>query len=85
MTANRLYDLPVIGNYGVNEEDTESRRPWVEVFVVREASHRVELAFDETLDSYLKRHKIVGIEHLYPCTRPTHSRQRCDACRDFFN
>ena len=38
---------PQIGNYGVNEEDVESRRPWVEGFVVREASRdRVELAFD---------------------------------------
>lgn len=56
---------PLIGNYGVNEEDTESRRPWVEGFVVREAS-RVASNWrsTETLDSYLKRHKIVGIEHL---------------------
>jgi carbamoyl-phosphate synthase small subunit len=54
---------PLIGNYGVNEEDTESRRPWVEGFVVREAS-RVASNWrsTETLDSYLKRHKIVGIE-----------------------
>ncbi|MDQ3129466.1 MAG: glutamine-hydrolyzing carbamoyl-phosphate synthase small subunit [Acidobacteriota bacterium] len=56
---------PLIGNYGVNEEDAESRRPWVEGFVVREAS-RVASNWrsTETLDSYLKRHKIVGIEHL---------------------
>ena len=26
---------PMIGNYGVNESDVESRRPWVEGFVVR--------------------------------------------------
>ncbi|MBS1795873.1 MAG: glutamine-hydrolyzing carbamoyl-phosphate synthase small subunit [Acidobacteria bacterium] len=56
---------PLIGNYGVNEEDTESRRPWVEGFVVREAS-RVASNWrsTETLDSYLKRHRIVGIEHI---------------------
>ena len=56
---------PLIGNYGVNEEDVESRRPWVEGFVVREAS-RVASNWrsTETLDSYLKRHKIVGIEHI---------------------
>jgi carbamoyl-phosphate synthase small subunit len=29
---------PLIGNYGVNEADSESERPWVEGFVVREAS-----------------------------------------------
>ncbi len=56
---------PLIGNYGVNEEDVESRRPWVEGFVVREASRIASnWRSTETLDSYLKRHKIVGIEHL---------------------
>ncbi|MGI8641588.1 MAG: glutamine-hydrolyzing carbamoyl-phosphate synthase small subunit [Pyrinomonadaceae bacterium] len=56
---------PLIGNYGVNEEDTESRRPWVEGFVVREASRTASnWRSTETLDSYLKRHKIVGIEHI---------------------
>jgi carbamoyl-phosphate synthase small subunit len=56
---------PLIGNYGVNHFDTESRRPWVEGFVVREAS-RIASNFrsEETLDSYLKRNKIVGIEHI---------------------
>ncbi len=56
---------PLIGNYGVNEEDTESRRPWVEGFVVREASKIASnWRSTETLDSYLKRHQIVGIEHI---------------------
>jgi carbamoyl-phosphate synthase small subunit len=56
---------PLIGNYGVNEEDAESRRPWVEGFVVREASRIASnWRSTETLDSYLKRHKIVGIEHI---------------------
>ncbi len=56
---------PLIGNYGVNEEDEESSRPWVEGFVVREAS-RVASNFrsTETLDSYLRRHKIPAIEHI---------------------
>src|SRR5205809_1472178 len=56
---------PLIGNYGVNEEDTESRQPWIEGFVVREASKIASnWRSTETLDSYLKRHKIVGIEHI---------------------
>ncbi len=56
---------PLIGNYGVNEEDTESRRPWVEGFVVRESSKTMSnWRSTESLDSYLKRHKIVGIEHI---------------------
>src|SRR5687767_4845513 len=56
---------PLIGNYGVNEEDVESRRPWVEGFVVREASriasnHRST----KSLQGYLKENNIVGIEHI---------------------
>lgn len=56
---------PLIGNYGVNEEDVESRRPWVEGFVVREAS-RVRSNFRSTasLQDYLKDNNIVGIEHI---------------------
>jgi carbamoyl-phosphate synthase small subunit len=56
---------PQIGNYGVNEEDIESRRPWVEGFVVREASPIASnWRSTETLDAYLKRNNIVGIEHI---------------------
>jgi carbamoyl-phosphate synthase small subunit len=56
---------PLIGNYGVNEEDIESRRPWVEGFVVREAS-RIASNFRSTasLQDYLKENGIVGIEHI---------------------
>src|SRR3982751_6674643 len=56
---------PLIGNYGVNTDDVESRRPWVEGFVVREASRIASnWRSTETLDSYLKRNNIVGIEHI---------------------
>ncbi len=56
---------PLIGNYGINSEDSESSRPWVEGFVVREASRIASnWRSEETLDAYLKRHKIVGIEHI---------------------
>ncbi len=56
---------PLIGNYGVNEEDVESRRPWVEGFVVREASRiRSNFRSTTTLQDYLKTNNIVGIEHI---------------------
>ena len=56
---------PLIGNYGVNEEDTESRKPWAEGFVVREASRIASnWRATETLDSYLIRNNIVGLEHI---------------------
>lgn len=56
---------PLIGNYGVNANDAESARPWVSGFVVREASRIASnWRAEETLDSYLKRWNIVGIEHI---------------------
>ena len=54
---------PLIGNYGVNKTDEESSRPWVEGFVVREASRIASnWRSEETLDAYLKRWNIVAIE-----------------------
>jgi carbamoyl-phosphate synthase small subunit len=56
---------PLIGNYGVNDADAESARPWVEGFVVREASRIASnWRSTETLDAYLKRWNIPGIEHI---------------------
>lgn len=56
---------PLIGNYGVNDADAESARPWVEGFVVREASRIASnWRSTETLDAYLKRWNIPGIEHV---------------------
>ena len=56
---------PLIGNYGVNEADVESRRPWVEGFVVRESSRiKSNWRATESLDDYLRRNNIVGIEHI---------------------
>jgi len=53
---------PQIGNYGVNDEDRESPKPHLAGFVVRELSGRVSnFRATEDLDSYLKRHGIVGI------------------------
>jgi carbamoyl-phosphate synthase small subunit len=54
---------PLIGNYGVNETDSESGRPWVEGFVVREASRLTSnWRAEESLADYLKRWNIVALE-----------------------
>ena len=54
---------PHIGNYGVNEDDVESRRPWVEGFVVRELSPIASnFRSEETLDAYLARHRLIAID-----------------------
>ncbi len=56
---------PMIGNYGVNTEDVESRRPWAEGLVVREASSIASnWRSTESLDAYLIRNEIVGIERI---------------------
>jgi carbamoyl-phosphate synthase small subunit len=54
---------PLIGNYGINDEDTESGRPQVEGFVVRELS-RIPSNFraQGSLDDYLRRHGVLGLE-----------------------
>jgi carbamoyl-phosphate synthase small subunit len=54
---------PLIGNYGINPEDVESRRPQVEGFVVRELT-RVPSNFRAhgTLDAYLIENSILGLE-----------------------
>ena len=56
---------PMIGNYGVNEEDVESRRPWVNGFIVKEASLVASnFRAGASLDAYLARHGIVGIQDI---------------------
>jgi carbamoyl-phosphate synthase small subunit len=54
---------PLIGNYGINEEDVESRKPWVNGFIVKEASPVASnFRAGASLDDYLRRHGIVGIQ-----------------------
>jgi carbamoyl-phosphate synthase small subunit len=54
---------PLIGNYGINREDTESRRPLVAGFIVKELSPvHSNWRADESLDAYLDRNKIVGLQ-----------------------
>jgi carbamoyl-phosphate synthase small subunit len=54
---------PHIGNYGVNEEDIESRDVFVNGFIVYECSRIASNPrAEETLDDYLKEHDIPGLE-----------------------
>jgi len=60
-----LMTYPLIGNYGVNDEDVESRRPWVNGFVVKEASRVVSSWRGRVaLAEYMAHHGVVGIEGL---------------------
>src|SRR5919201_3188 len=53
---------PHIGNYGINPEDTESRRPQVEGFIVRELA-RVPSNFRShgSLAAYLAENQVLGL------------------------
>ncbi|MCX5696318.1 MAG: glutamine-hydrolyzing carbamoyl-phosphate synthase small subunit [Candidatus Omnitrophica bacterium] len=54
---------PLIGNYGVNGEDMESRKPFLEGFVVKECSKIASnWRSKQSLDDYLKENKILGLE-----------------------
>lgn len=54
---------PLIGNYGINPEDFESRRVQVEGFVVREAAEvPSNWRSVQSLDAFLRERGIVGIK-----------------------
>lgn len=58
-----VMSYPLIGNYGVNDEDNESRRPWAEAFVVRRLSPRgSNFRCQDTLGNFLKQNNITGIQ-----------------------
>lgn len=68
---------PLIGNYGANFEDIESRRPFVDGFVVREYSEiDSNWRSAESLDRYLKRHGIVGLSEIDTRALVRHIRER---------
>ncbi len=52
-----------IGNYGVNSEDVESARPYVEGFIVKEyMDFPSNWRAKKSLHEYLREHNIVGIQ-----------------------
>src|SRR6188474_2240959 len=54
---------PLIGNYGINHEDVESKKPQVAGFIVKElAPAYSNYRADSSLDEYLRKSNIVGIE-----------------------
>jgi carbamoyl-phosphate synthase small subunit len=54
---------PLIGNYGVNLEDVESSRVWVEAFIVKECCKEPSnWRAKKSLPEYLKEQNVAGIE-----------------------
>lgn len=53
---------PLIGNYGVNEEDIESDKVQVSGFIVKEyAAKPNHWQMNKSLDTYLKENRIIGL------------------------
>ena len=56
---------PLIGNYGVNVEDVESGGLSLRGFIVKElCRHESNYRSNQSLDSYLEKHGVIGIEGL---------------------
>jgi carbamoyl-phosphate synthase small subunit len=67
---------PLIGNYGVNDEDVESRKPFLEGFVVKEYSKiHSNWRSTKSLGDYLREHNIMGIEGVDTRKLTLHIRQ----------
>lgn len=68
---------PLIGNYGVNPEDIEARRPFIEGFVVRECSEVTSnWRATMSLDEYLKHYGIVAISDIDTRALVRHIREK---------
>jgi carbamoyl-phosphate synthase small subunit len=68
---------PLIGNYGVNVEDIESRRVFAEGFIVRELSRTASnWRSEESLDEYLVRNGVPGISDIDTRSLVRHIRER---------
>lgn len=68
---------PLMGNYGVNQEDAESDRPWASAFIVQQVARRASnYRSQEELDGYLRRYDIPGIAGLDTRALTRHLRTR---------
>lgn len=68
---------PLIGNYGINPEDFESEKPWLTGFIIKELSAiPSNWRSRETLDSFLKRSGVVGIQGFDTRALTRHIRDR---------
>jgi len=67
---------PLIGNYGINREDVESRKLFLEGFVVKEYSKIASnWRKDGSLSEYLKENNILGLEGIDTRALTLHIRQ----------
>ena len=56
---------PLIGNYGVNQDDSESITPHLNAFIMREyCDHPSNFRSRQNLSQYLKTHKVIGLHQI---------------------
>ena len=68
---------PLIGNYGINREDVESRKPFLEGFVVKEYSKLASnWRKDQELGEYLKQNNILAVEGIDTRALTLHIREK---------
>ena len=54
--------FPLMGDYGVMEEDMESDKPYISGFIVRQwCEHPSNFRMQGTIDEFMKKHGIVGL------------------------
>jgi len=72
-----MMTYPLIGNYGINREDVESRRPFLEGFVVKEYSKIASnWRKEQSLGGYLKENNILAIEGIDTRRLTLHIREK---------
>jgi carbamoyl-phosphate synthase small subunit len=72
-----MMTYPLIGNYGINKEDVESRRPFLEGFVVKEYSKIASnWRKEQGLGEYLKENNILGLEGIDTRALTLHIREK---------
>ena len=54
---------PLVGNYGINLDDSESKKSWVSGYIMREmCEYPSNFRCKMSLDDYLKEQKVVGLQ-----------------------
>ena len=72
-----LMTYPLIGNYGINPQDSESRKPFIEGFIVKECSKIASnWRSTESLPEYFQKNNIVGIEGIDTRALTLHIREK---------
>lgn len=67
---------PMMGVYGTTPDDDQSRRPWVEGFVLRRLARGGSWRSDRSLEAYLRRHDLTTLVEVDTRAVTRHIRER---------